>query len=91
MDHDGNSYSDFDEYYMKNIHGTSKQTSKHKGTINLIYELMPEDVGNMYRRLHELSSTARYKNYIVSEKKAKRCLQYAKTLRAKMQQYEEYS
>jgi len=68
-DRDGNSYNTFEQYFSKALRD-GKQVSKHKLTIKLVEQRIP-GAGNLYRSLHDMCRTCRYRNYMVTEKKAK--------------------
>ncbi|WP_432412414.1 hypothetical protein [Rasiella sp. SM2506] len=68
IDKDGNSYSTFEQYFSKSRRDGNK-ISKHKLTIKLV-EQQINGAGTLYRQLHDMCRTCRYRNYIVSKKKA---------------------
>lgn len=68
-DDEGFTYSSFDQYYSKSIRDGIK-ISKHQSTIRLVEQRI-NGAGNLYRSLHDMCRTCRYRNYHVSRKKAK--------------------
>lgn len=65
-------YSTFENYY--NSHPFSgKKPSKHKATIELTFEILP-DAGDSYKWLHDACITARYHKYTIPEIVADRAI-----------------
>src|SRR5699024_3659904 len=62
-------YSSFEQYYSKQLKERIK-VSKHQSTIKLVEQRI-KGAGNLYRSLHDMCRTCRYRNYQVSLKKAK--------------------
>ncbi len=71
-------YNDFENYYTSIIR---YRKSKHKTTIDLVQSQMPT-VGPVYRWLHDVCMTARYKNYQISLKKSNRAYNNLKTIKS---------
>lgn len=68
-DDEGYTYSSFEQYFNKSISEGNK-ISKHQSTIKLVEQRI-SGAGNLYRSLHDMCRTCRYRNYHVSPKKAK--------------------
>lgn len=72
-------YESFEQYFSKSLKEGTK-ISKHQSTIKLV-ELRIKDAGNLYRSLHDMCLTCRYRNYQVSAKKAKVAKSYLDKIR----------
>lgn len=68
-DEKGNKYSTFEQYFSQSLKDGNK-ISKHQLTIKLVEQRI-NGAGTLYRSLHDMCRTCRYRNYIVSAKKAK--------------------
>lgn len=64
----GRTFANFDAYY--NSLGTNK-SNKHSETIELVFQEFGEDVGILYKWLHDHCWTARYNNFNVTTEIAK--------------------
>lgn len=78
-DEEGFTYSNFEQYYSKSLKEGLK-ISKHQSTIKLVEERI-NGAGNLYRLLHDMCITSRYRNYVVSPKKAKVAKSYLDKIR----------
>lgn len=78
-DNEGFTYSNFEQYYNKSLKEGIK-VSKHQSTIKLVEERI-NGAGNLYRLLHDMCITSRYRNYSVSQKKAKVAKSYLDKIR----------
>ncbi len=78
-DNEGFEYSSFEQYYSK-TRDEGVRISKHQSTIKLVEQRI-QGAGNLYRNLHDLCRTCRYRNYHVSPKKAKVAKSYLDKIR----------
>lgn len=78
-DDEGYTYSNFEQFYSKTLKDGIK-ISKHQSTIKLV-EHRISGAGNLYRSLHDMCRTCRYRNYNVSSKKAKVAKSYLDKIR----------
>ncbi len=65
-DENGYKFLSFEQYYSK-TRDQGQRISKHQSTIKLVEQRI-EGAGNLYRNLHDLCRTCRYRNYHVSIK-----------------------
>lgn len=72
-------YSSFEQYYSKSLQDGIR-VSKHQSTIKLV-EKRIQGAGNLYRLLHDMCLTCRYRNYLVSPQKAKVAKSYLDKIR----------
>ena len=72
-------YSSFEQYFSKSLEEGVK-ISKHQSTIKLVEQRI-NGAGNLYRSLHDMCRTCRYRNYHVSSKKANVAKSYLDKIR----------
>ncbi len=72
-------YHSFKQYFSKSLQKGIK-ISKHQSTIKLVEQRI-NGAGNLYRSLHDMCLTCRYRNYHVSPKKAKVAKSYLDKIR----------
>lgn len=72
-------YLSFEQYFSKQLKEGIK-ISKHQSTIKLVEQRI-KGAGNLYRSLHDMCRTCRYRNYHVSPKKAKVAKSYLDKIR----------
>lgn len=80
LTHDDKKYADLNIYYGKVLKRKNKWLTKHSATIKLVHLKLPK-CSNYYRWLHDSCMTARYNNYKVSDRKAKRARVYLEDLK----------
>lgn len=76
LEHQNITFENFERYYRENFNNTGKTQSKHSVIISLVSAALPS-CNMFYRSLYDQCMTARYSNYVVSDKlalKAKRDL-----------------
>lgn len=78
-DDEAYTYSSFEQYFDKQLKDGVK-ISKHQSTIKLVEQRI-KGAGNLYRSLHDMCRTCRYRNYHVSPKKAKVAKSYLDKIR----------
>ena len=78
-DNESFTYSSFEQYFSKQLKDGIK-ISKHQSTIKLVEQRI-KGAGNLYRSLHDMCRTCRYRNYHVSQKKAKVAKSYLDKIR----------
>jgi len=67
---DGDTYEDFDEYYLERQKHKDFSSNKHQSRINLIFRKL-KYAHQAYKFLFEACYSARYQSYIVDEPTAK--------------------
>lgn len=77
---DRKTYNNFNIYFYKVLKKQNSKLSKHEATIQLV-NLKLKSASSYYRWLHDSCMTTRYKNYIVSDDKAKKAREYLDALK----------
>jgi hypothetical protein len=73
-------YSSFENYYNGHYSNYKNKPSKHRATINLVFNHLGNDAGELYEWLHDVR-TARYRNFKTNPQIAQQAKDYLDELK----------